>query len=178
MTDQRFNIGDRVFYVYSSCNYEKEVSCSICFGKLFCDVVLGDGTVIKSECGHCKKGLSAPTGNETTWEPIAEIRSGEISGVSKEWDGLKYQINHSTFTPSELFRHKESAESVREERFKQEVERAEKNYKDNFKCRLENQIWDVGYHRDCIKSAEQTIEWHKMRLGMIKDKKKKSLDQL
>lgn len=164
------SIGDTVYWVEAYTNYGKSIPCPMCFGKRFVAIILGDGSKTDIECGMCSHGLDRATGQAKTWEPTALIHSGTISGISTK-DGTKYEIGYSSVKDYECFASEAEADTVRDAKLKEMQERAAVYYKDNFINCKKKQIWSAGYHRSCIKSAEQTLQWHKMRLNMIEEAK-------
>jgi len=168
--EPKINIGDKVFYVEASSNYGKKVPCLICFGKKFAKIILGDDSIVEIECGGCKRGIDSPSGTMTVRQPSAVVREGVITGISMR-NGLSYEVGYRNLNWHEIFKDKNKAEKEKEKRLKEVTEQAERHFKDKFKNCTENQLWSVRYHNSCIKSDERSIEWHKMRLNMIKDKK-------
>lgn len=164
------NIGDEVYWVYSTTNYGKQVPCSMCFGKRFVEVILGDNSVVKSECGFCQRGCDRASGNMTIWTDFTEIRHGKITGISMR-DGVRYEVGRETLWAYETYPTKEAAEIVYAEKDKEAKERAAECFRESFVNCTKKQIWSVGYHKGCIERAERTIEWHQSRLGMIKELK-------
>jgi len=168
----KHNIGDKVFWVYSSCYSRKEVECPVCFGELFVTILLGNGEETKSECGYCKKGYGGPTGKASVWEPSALVRDGEITGITTR-SGLRYEVGHETIDAHEVFTNKNIAEIERDKRFEEEKERAAKRFEESFVNCKESQLWSVGYHKSEIERAQRSIEWHELRLGKIKERRDK-----
>ncbi len=166
----KFNLGDLVFWVEASSNYGKEIPCPMCFGKRFVTIILGNGESELSQCGFCQHGIGAPSGTAKTWEPEAKVMSGAVTGISTR-DGIKFEVGYRSFHASELFDNEQGAKVVREEKYKEVKESAEHWFKESFINAKKKQIWSNGYHKDCIKSAERTIEWHQYRLGLIASKK-------
>lgn len=166
----KFKIGDTIYWVESGAHYEKLIPCPMCFGQRKVDLILGNGEKISSECGCCEVGQRA-TGTAKTWEPSAEIRSGTITGVSTR-DGIKYEVGHRSVEENEAFASEKDAEPHREPKLTEATKNAEMWAKDNFVHATKKQIWSAGYHRSCIKRAEKTIEWHRMRLAMVKEANK------
>lgn len=167
----KYNIGDKVYWVYSESRYSKKIPCPMCFGNRMVTIILGDDSQIKSECGYCGRGDNGPSGTATTWEPIAIVKSGVITGVTTR-SGIRYEVGFESLEEHELFSSELEAKKVREVKYKKEVERSERWFRDNFKRAKESQIWSTGYHRNCIKDNKKSIEWHQLRLAMIKEKKK------
>lgn len=163
------NIGETVFWVESYAHYGKSILCPMCFGKRFVTIILGNGTHTESECGSCGHGLDRATGQSKTWEPSAVIYSGQITGISTR-EGAKYEVGHKNVFQHECFDSEAEAIPTRDRKLKEEQDRAAQWFKDQFVNAKKSQIWSAGYHRECIKSAERTIEWHKGRLNMIKEK--------
>lgn len=171
MDKPKYNLGDTVYWIYSSNHYSKKIPCPMCFGKKKVEVILGDNSTIKSECGYCRHGVDFATGTATTWGPHAEIKSGKITGINMS-EGWKYSVGYSSLYDYELFATEEEAAGPLAERWVEVKKQAEAFFKESFVNATEKQIWSAGYHRQCIERAKQTIEWHEARLGMIKDKKK------
>lgn len=167
----KYNLGDTVYFVYSSANYEKSIPCPVCFGKKFVKITFGNGEEFDTICGYCSHDFEGPTGIAKTWEPFAEIRTEVITGISMK-NGLRYETNYGTFSEDELFPSKDLAQVVYEKEFNERKSQAEKWFKDSFVQCKAKQLWSAGYHKRCIESAEKTIEWHKQRLVLIKDKPK------
>ena len=169
MEAMKFNLGDTIYWVESSCNYRKQVPCPMCFGKCFVTIVLGDGSQTQTSCGFCDHGYEGPRGTATVWEPHARVESGVITGVSTK-NGPRYEVGSHTVEESAAFSTKETAELERERQYSLEVDRAKKWFEDSFVNCKKKQVWSAGYHKNCIASAERTISWHKLRLGMIEEK--------
>lgn len=125
---------------------------------------------MKVACGFCERGIEGSTGYETSWEPNAVVKSGEVTGVSCR-DSVKYEVGYKSIYEHEVYTESE-AELVREAKFQEVKEQAEKWFKESFITCTKKQIWSAGYHRNCIKRDERSIEWHRLRLGMIKEKGK------
>lgn len=163
------NIGDTVYWVESNSHYGKSIPCPMCFGKRFVTIILGDGSETKSECGMCSHGLDRATGQAKTWEAVALIHSGVITGISTRYE-TKYEVGYSSILANECFDSADEAEPVRVAKQKEAEDRRNNWFKDSFVQAKKTQLWNAGYHRECIKSAERTIEWHRARLGMISDR--------
>lgn len=162
----KYKIDDKVFYVQSSTHYQKTIPCRLCFGKRFVTIILGDGSEVKSMCGACDRGMESATGYETTHEPEAIIKEGRITGISCR-DGVKYEINGSSFYENEIYSSEAEAEKERQIKFEEVTKRADLWYKDSFINCTKKQLWSARYHRGCVESAERNLRWHQMRLGLI-----------
>lgn len=165
----KYKIGDTIYWVEANTHYGKQIPCPMCFGKMFVTIILGDDSQTKIECGFCQHGMDRPSGIAKTWEPIAITYSGVITGVSSR-DGIKYEVGYRSISERDIFESAQEAEVERLIRFEEVKTQAENWFKDNFVQAKKKQIWSAGYHRECIKREERTIEWHKFRLQMIKDK--------
>lgn len=163
----KYNLGDTVYWVYSSNHYSKKIPCPICFGKKHVQVILGDDSIVKSECGYCSHGLDRATGTATTWEPYAQIRSGEIDGI-ENYQGWTYKAGGSTHKEHELFSSEEEATPKYKDELLNVQKQAKHFFEESFVNATKEQMWSAGYHRECIKRAQQTIEWHEGRLCIIK----------
>ena len=162
-------IGDKVFYVEASTRYGKEVPCSVCFGKRYATIILGDGSSSEIECGFCSHGFAGPSGFCKAWEPFAKVLEGEIEGISTR-NGLRYEVGYSAFTRDEIYLKKDDAEKQCKIQYKILKERAEKWFEESFVSCKKKQLWSLGYHKNQIKDHERTIKWHKLRLRMISEK--------
>ncbi len=169
-------IGETVYWVESHTHYGKSIPCPMCFGKQFVTIILGDESRTEIECGMCSHGLERATGRAKTWEAVAFIRSGVITGISTR-EGAKYEVGYQSVYQHECFDSEEAAIPLREEKQKEVEERREVWVRDNFIQCKKNQVWSAGYHRSCIESAERNIEWHKARLGMIDDRNKRKAEK-
>lgn len=163
----KFNLGDKIYWVYSSTNYGKPMPCPMCFGKRFVTLILGDESQTKSACGFCERGMEGSTGTATVWEPYAAVRSGVISGISTK-DGIRYEVGYETIKEYEAFSTEADAQIECDKQYSLAKERAKEWFEKAFIDCKKKQIWSAGYHKNCIKSAERNIEWHQLRLGMIK----------
>jgi len=163
-------IGDVIYWVESHTHYGKSIPCPMCFGKQFVTIILGDGSETKSECGMCSHGLDRATGQAKTWDAVALICSGEITGVSTR-EGIKYEVGYKSVYQHECFDSKELAEVERDKKQKECERRRDEWFKESFINCKKSQIWNAGYHKGCIEYNERQIEWHKARLGMIKERK-------
>lgn len=170
MDKPKFNIGDEVFHVQSSCHYGTKVPCTICFGKLKVTVILGNDERVETECGYCSTGIDPPSGQSTTWAPHAHIVSGPITGVTHEYDGWKYQAGGYSVREYDLFITREEAVPVMEAALKEASERKKAYDRDHFVNATKKQTWSAGYHRNQIESHERQINWHRMRLCMIEER--------
>lgn len=170
MNKPKFNIGDEVFHVQSSCNHGTKVPCVVCFGKRKVTVILGNGEHIDTECGHCSAGFDPPSGYSTTWEAHAHIVGAPVTGVTHEYDGWRYQVGGYGVREHEIFTTREEAAPIMEAKLKEEVERKAEWERDHFITATKKQIWSAGYHRNRIKDHERQINWHKARLCMIEEK--------
>lgn len=171
MSDKpKYEIGQTVYWVESSCNYMKSVPCPICFGHRRVEIILGNKEVQPIECGYCAKGYQGPTGKATIWEPQSTIYEGEITGIKKnDFGKWEYIIGRRDVGELDLYTSKKDAQPKRDMMLETEKEKAEAWFKDSFVRAKKNQVWSVGYHREQIKHHKKSIEWHKMRLQMIKD---------
>lgn len=167
----KHNLGDTVFWVESSCNYGKSIPCPMCFGKQYVTIILGDESKTEIECGFCSHGIDRPSGYTKTWEPGAIIKSGKITGFTTR-DYVRYEVDNKTLTEGEVLTSQDQANAVYLVELEKAKEQAKRNFEEKFVYCKKNQIWQAGYHRQCIERAERTIEWHKYRLGLIKEKSK------
>lgn len=171
MTEKpKFNIGDAVFFVESSCGYGLKVPCRMCFGKRKVTVILGNDEQVLSKCEYCAAGVDPPSGYSTTWEAASIIHSGTITGVRLEHDGWRYDVGGRGVSEPEIFYSRDEAVPLMEARLKEESERKLTYERDHFVTATKKQIWSVGYHRGRIADHERQIRWHEMRLCMIKEK--------
>lgn len=170
MNQPKFEFGQTVYYVDGGTNYRKRVPCPMCFGELFVTIILGNKEHQRIECGYCSHGCDRPSGTAIVWEPEASIVSGAIKGIQHTPEGSWiYDIAYHSVSEHEIYGSKEEAEPARLLRFTKEKERAEKYFVDSYKQAKPKQVWSAGYHRNHIKTDRRSIEWHELRLGMIKE---------
>lgn len=164
MSTPRFQIGDSVFWVYSSVHYSKKIPCEICFGKRGVVIILGDGSRQETACDACAL-QGYPTGLSTIWEPHVEVREGVIDGVMKDSSGgWCYQTGHETLKEHQLFISRDAAQTLFEEKLK-EVEHTAKAWRvDQFRRHTKKQTWSASYHRKEIKYHQARVAWHQEQL--------------
>jgi hypothetical protein len=167
----KYNIGDTVYWVESSTHRNQTVRCPMCFGKRYVSIILGDDSVEKIACGFCERGMERSSGTATVWKADAVIKSGVISGLSMK-SGVVYEIGYRNLEECYVYADNIEAEVKRKLEFEKVKRRADNWFKDSFIRCKKKQVWSVGYHKNCIKSAETNIEWHNVRLGIIKENKK------
>ncbi len=171
MEKPKFNHGDVVFHVESSCHYGTKVPCTVCFGKRKVTVILGNEERVDTECGHCAPGIERPSGLSTTWGPSASIVEGTITGIRNDYGSWKYEVGGGrNLSEYELFSSREEAEPLRVAKLEEVTEQKQTYDRDHFVTATKKQSWSAGYHRMQIESHERQINWHKMRLCMIKEK--------
>ena len=173
MEKPKFNIGDMVFVVESSCHYGVKIPCRMCFGKRRVTVILGNDEQVVTECGYCQAGIDPPTGYSTTWEPRATVSAEKVLGIRRSDDGWRYEVGYQSVLEDQIFLTREEAEPVAAEKLKIETERKALLERDHFITATKKQVWSAGYHLNRIKDHERQIGWHKMRLCMIEEKKTK-----
>jgi len=171
MEKPKYKIGQKVFFVESYTTYNKKIPCPMCFGKRFVTIILGDNSHEKIECGFCSHGYEFASSYATVWEPHAEIEEAVISGIEKN-NGWLYKVGFTQKFESELYLSKDDAIIEKDKQLEDVTIRAKQYFIDNFIQAKKNQVWSTGYHKGKIKKCEKQIEWHKIRLGMIKDKEK------
>lgn len=170
MSEMKYKLGDVIYWVESGTHHGKLIPCPMCFGKFFVTLILGDGSQEKIECGFCSHGIDRPSGQAKTWEAHAEVKSGAITGFSSK-DSIRYEVGYKTIYAHEVIDDEKTAELVKEIKLEEAKEQAAKWFRDSFVQAKKKQLWSAGYHRSCIERQERTIEWHKLRLGMIAEKK-------
>jgi hypothetical protein len=172
----KYNLGDKIYWVEAGAYYGKQIPCPMCFGKLFVTITLGDDSQEKIECGLCSHGVDRPSGIARTWGPSSFVKSGIITGISNK-DGIRYEVGYTTLYQHEIVSDEKTAEVLQETKLKEVTALADQFFKENFITIKKRQVWSANYHRECIKDQERKIEWHRMRLGMITDRKKVGKDQ-
>lgn len=170
MDKPRFNLGDTVFYVEANSHSGFYRPCEMCFGKKKVTIIIGNGEQIDSECGFCKRGVDPPSGQCHDWDARSEICEGTITGIELEYSTPTYRVHGRSLRNYALFSSREEAEPLMQARLKEVQEQRRDWFKSSFVNAKSSQIWSTGYHRNQIKSHERNIEWHRMRLCMIKDK--------
>jgi hypothetical protein len=173
MSEPKFKFGDIVYWVESSCNYCAKIPCPMCFGKLKVEIILGNGDREFIECGFCSHGYKGASGAADNWEPMSKIKSGPIVGIRNQSGGWAYDASiQSNLNENELFTSEAEAEPLQKIKLAEEISRKELWYRDNFIQAKKNQVWSAAYHRRSINDLLRSIEWHKMRLCLLKEMSK------
>lgn len=175
-----FNVGDKVWWA----KYERQEvkkTCPICFGKLRVKLILGDESIVETDCTYCERGFKQ-YGYVTEYEyvPSVELVAITHKEVNEGENGrmVEYRYNNWCLDGKNAFSDKKEAE----ERVKEMVAEAEKadlertEYTKNKNPRKYS--WDIGYYQRQKRDALKTIERADRKIAhfKIKVKEEKSLD--
>lgn len=166
MSDQPFQIGEQVWYVYTSAYSRVSVPCPICFGKLSVKLILGDGSRQLIACDYCGKGFDGPCGIVWGYKAESRVCDGTVTGVSIEDGDWKISLGRSdNRTASHIYRTKAEAEAVSAVELAEAVEQRKAMDESNFLNGAKKHTWSVGYARSEIADAERRIAYHRGRLS-------------
>ena len=168
-----YKVGDKVFW--SRCGTRQvDVPCTVCFGKLYITLILGDGSAIELPCDYCGKGYNAPRGVISVYEyfetaeirVIDEVRTNERNGFSSvEYLSDSYYLDKEDIFDSEDDALKRCAFKTEQQRTEQETrtEFIKKDIKKSFS-------WNAGYHMREAKRLKESISYHEKRAIICKEK--------
>ena len=160
-----FEIGQRVFVATASPYHQVEVPCPICFGKRIVKLELGNGEIQPVECDYCGKGFGGPRGVVKEYTVSSAVIEGEVTGVTNRYGEWKIDCNHCSYDLNTIFTSREDAEAQRVLLHAKAEELVKKNYETQFKTNAKQSTWTIGYHKNCIKSLEKQMAWHRQKLG-------------
>lgn len=173
---EEYNIGDKVWWVkYNREN--KAVTCPVCFGKLCVEIILGDSSIVKTECDYCKRGYGYSLGYVDEYKYVSAIEQVAITGkdIREDQDKkvVRYFYNNYVFDPKEnIFKTKEEAEEALAKKIeyaeKEDLERRIRNKKGHF----QKYSWHVGYYTREKKDALEKIERCDRKIVYFKAKAK------
>ena len=173
----KFKIGDEVF----KARYDKVetfVTCPDCGGTRYVRVLLHDDTEIRVECGCCNRGGYQPsTGQIKQYQYTTFASPYTVTGISTRSDNISYELNNFgsgmywTGDESELF--PTIVEAMEAGEKKKAAHEAEENKRLMAKTKdAKSWAWNAAYHRNCIKKAEQDIEYHRSKVQIFASKAK------
>ena len=114
---KRFNVGDIVWFAKCGNSFIHK-TCTVCYGKLEVEVILGNGDTVKIPCSFCGKGYEAPCGTVTEYEWVSAPETIQIDQVNCSIDAkgetVEYQRGCSILYADRLFETKEEAERSEE----------------------------------------------------------------
>lgn len=176
MTDVK--VGDTVWIAISD-GVEKWVDCPDCLGSGRLAVILGDGSKVGIDCVCCNADLSEyrgrPKGKIKAYDYSPRVIADTICRIEMGVETI-YGIGivgGNTWRPRKKVFHSEAeanieAKRITEER-KLEQENDLLNLKDH-KGRQKSWAWNATYHRGEIRSLEEKIKRHRIRLAVAEEK--------
>lgn len=172
-----FSIGDTV-YIGKYTRVTSQVPCPDCAGQRFLTVTLGNGDQHTIECACCLErrswGADYPRGWVEHVELSATTTEATISGVSVTTRGIEYETSagravHEGYDPD--WGGYPTARATTEEAVADaeagRIEAEESENRRKFSKDKEGKTWSwhVTYHRQCLKRAQEQIEYHTGRLN-------------
>ena len=160
MKNREYNIGDKIWWAkYETQQVQK--TCPICFGKMRVRIILGDESVVETDCTYCERGFQK-YGYVNEYEYVSAVEQVVITHkeVNETPKGrfIEYRYGHYCLTPDNAFDTKEEAEVKLKEKIseveKEDLEKTE--YRKNQNTRKYS--WDVGYYQRQKRSAIKEIE--------------------
>lgn len=171
---KEYNVGDKVWLA----KYERQEvkkDCPICFGKMRVRVILGDESVVETDCTYCERGLKK-YGYVTEYEYVSAVEQVEITHkeVSEGANGRRVEYRHTYWclNNKNSFATKEEAE----ERLKEMIVEAQKEDLEKLTYRKDNNpksySWHVGYYQKQKINALKEIERCDKKIEHLKSKAK------
>lgn len=163
MEKPKFQIGDQVWRA-ATLTRPVQYTCLECAGAGFITVILGDQTRVTIQCECCKRGHLGSDGTHQKFSHYEAAEVGTIGGVEVDGDSFEYRIPSGTggswcMKEADLFLDEASA-SVRAQELAAERTRMESE----LRCRKYKEdrswAWNVKYHRDAIRRAQDDIARH------------------
>jgi|SRR5688572_8471263 len=164
-----FQFGQQVYLVEGSAYGQKYEPCSICFGKLFVTLVLGNGEQQAIECEACEHGYGGPTGRMVVRDTWSKVISATVTGLS--FDGQKWQVECDHNRSEHIFTNAEDAEAYRAALHAELEQQAERWREEALTAKKRHLTRSAQYHRGKIKEAKSTIAWHESRLAALRVQK-------
>lgn len=159
----KFQIGDSLWIARVE-QAEKWVTCPDCFGTKTLRVILGDGTEHTIDCAGCSPGYDSPRGVVKSYN-IGPVTSVEVvTGIDCSSERVRYTFGCWLQDECNVFATKEEATERAHELFLQREAEEERRIQEPER-RKRSWAWNVHYHRDCIRRAEQEIAYHTAKLN-------------
>jgi hypothetical protein len=160
-----FKIGD-VYYRPISAPRQTTITCPICDGKLYITIILGSGEQLQVECDGCDTGLNRPKGTLTEWNQDPATEFFEIASITSFHNG-SWGVMSSSGSTCDF----SNLETFEVDALRIATEQSKEVYERNMAIRLHRKRetkkagWSIQYHRQCIKDAERTIQWHQSKIA-------------
>ncbi len=177
-----FNIGERVLHVRRR-HSTRYVDCPDCFGQKYLTVILGDKSTVTIACDQCKSpGSDWSTGRVPKTVYGYTVEEAVIDRITLEYGGMLYDLTPGgNAYPEFIFsmQDRPAAEACAAKRQLDADALEAKEPGTPSEHQKKSWAWNVRYHRQCIRGAENDIAYHRARLDyarhMAKDEKGKSL---
>ena len=181
-----FSIGDTV-YIGKYTRVTSQVPCPDCAGQRFLTVTLGNGDQHTIECACCLERGGWSGDYSRGWVEHVElstvIAEATISGISVTTRGIEYETSagravHEGYDP-DWGSYPTARATAEEAAADAEARRAEAEERENKRATSKEKdgktwSWHVTYHRQCLKRAQQEIEYHTGRLTCAVEAAKRS----
>lgn len=172
--NKEYNVGEMVWCA----KYERQEvkkTCPICFGKMRVRVILGDESIIETDCTYCEIGFQK-YGYIIEYEYVSAVEQVEITHkeVNEVVNGRNVEYRYGSYflTRGNAFDTKKEAENALLEKIKnakkEDLEKLEYG-KDN---NLRKYSWYVGYYQMEKRGALKKIEYCDRKIEYFKSKVK------
>lgn len=173
MSKPKFQIGDEVWRAGTKTR-PVHYKCLECMGKGFLTVILGQDSQVTIPCECCKRGYLGSNGYHDKYEHYEAAEVGVVGGVELTAEGFEYRVpcgpnSMWCVKETDLFADEDSAKARADELSTERTAReAELN------CTKHNAdrswAWNVKYHRQAIRDAQKSLEYHASQLDYAKSK--------
>lgn len=179
MSTREFAPGDTVWH--ARFRAEKQIiPCPVCFGNLVVHVVLGDDSVVETQCDYCRRGYEASRGyvqEYTEWHDAT--RQATVVGVSLKLDGDArvveyYKLDSDIHTYVDDVFDDEASARARAAVMRDEYQRGEESrQRGHKKSVVDGLTWSIGYHQREAKEHRRKLEYHERMAIVRKDEVKR-----
>lgn len=163
-----YQIGQQVFVVEATPYRGDDVPCPVCFGQLWVELTLGDGSKERVECEYCSLGCSPPSGKVK--EHVVKSSVTPTTVVGLRYDEYSREWEVETRLSGEIFADQESAEARRVVAHAAAEDYRKRMDEDNFNRGKKKITWSAGYHQEYIKKLTREMEYHQNKLMQKKKK--------
>jgi hypothetical protein len=139
--------------------------CPVCFGKLFCTVILGNDERVQVPCEACGKGYDGPRGTIQEHNYTPEARKFTIASIASMHMG-RWCINSEEGGYAEFSDLCATEEDALAQSAAKCAEAHERNMESRATHRKQTKehTWSIKYHRKEIADCERRIEWHRSKI--------------
>jgi hypothetical protein len=156
-----FSVGDTVWWARYARKEVKEI-CPVCYGKRQVRVILGDDSIVETECTYCARPFTA-YGYILNSEFVSDIQEVVITDkiISENAGKREVEYRHYSYILTQginIFKTKDEAEKrlveIIEETQREQIEKLQSDKNGKFK----SYSWHVGYYQRMKRDALKQIE--------------------